>query len=151
MAWRVRQPFSKDATIRGSRAHLARFDNDPLEAEVRIVRKSAGNYRVRLNKEHVRNWNEQVSLTVHEPYIRIEIDKLLQRKLPVEVQLQGVPADNYIIEKNSVDPAEVTVSGLQTAIANLQKISTLPVDINGLQKKQKLRRRLGGGGGRHYT
>ena len=128
--------FSKDATIRGSRAHLARFDNDPLEAEVRIVRKSAGNYRVRLNKEHVRNWNEQVSLTVHEPYIRIEIDKLLQRKLPVEVQLQGVPADNYIIEKNSVDPAEVTVSGLQAAIANLQKISTLPVDINGLQKNK---------------
>ena len=128
--------FSKDATIRGSRAHLARFDNDPLEAEVRIVRQSVGNYRVRLNKEHVRNWNEQVSLTVHEPYIRVEIDKLLERKLPIEVQLQGVPADNYIIEKNTVEPTEVTVSGLRTAIAKLQKISTLPVDINGLQKNK---------------
>ena len=128
--------FSKDATIRGSRAHLARFDNAPLEAEVRIVRKGNGSYRVRLNKEHVRNWNEQVSLTVHEPYIRVEIDKLLQRKLPIEALLQGVPADNYIVEKNSVDPAEVTVSGLQADIAKLQKISTLPVDINGLQKNR---------------
>ena len=130
--------FSKDATIRGSRAHLARFDNNPLEAEVRIVRQSSGRYRVRLSKEHVRNWNEQVSLTVHEPYIRVEIDKLLQRTLPVEVLLQGVPADNYIVAKNSVEPAEVTVSGLQAVIAGLQKISTLPVDINGLQKNKRV-------------
>lgn len=128
--------FSKDATIRGSRAHLARFDNDPLEAEVRIVRQSSGNYRVRLNKEHVHNWNEQVSLTVHEPYIRVEIDKLMERKLPIEVLLQGVPADNYIVEKNTVEPAEVTVTGLQATVAKLQKISTLPVDINGLQKNK---------------
>ena len=127
---------SKDATIRGSRAQLARFDNHPLEAEVRIMRHSSGNYRVRLNKEHVRNWNERVSLTVHEPYIRVEIDKLIERKLPIEVQLQGVPADNYIVEKNTVEPAEVTVSGLQAAIVKLQKISTLPVDINGLQKNK---------------
>ncbi len=128
--------FSKDATIRGSRVHLARFDNDPLEAAVRIMRHNSGSYRVRLNKEHVRNWNEQVNLTVHEPYIRVEIDKLRQRKLPVEVLLQGIPADNYIVEKSSVKPAVVTVSGLHAAIANLQKISTLPVDINGLQKNK---------------
>ena len=128
--------FSKDATIRGSRAHLARFEREPLEAEVRIVRQSSGSYRVRLNKEHIRNWNEQVSLTVHEPYIRIEIDKLTQRTLPVEIQLQGVPATNYIVEKTTVKPTEVTISGLQAAVANLQKISTLPVDINGLQKNR---------------
>lgn len=128
--------FSKDATIRGSRAHLARFDRETLEAEVRIVRQSRGSYRVRLSKEHVRNWNEQVNLTVHEPYIQVEIDRLLERKLPIEVLLQGVPADNYIVEKSTVKPTTVTVSGLQSAIAKRQKISTLPVDINGLQKNK---------------
>lgn len=128
--------FSKDATIRGSRAHLARFDRETLEAEVRIVRQSSGSYRVRLSKEHVHNWNERVNLTVHEPYIQVEIDRLLKRKLPVEVLLQGVPADNYIVEKSTVKPAVVSVSGLQSAVAKLQKISTLPVDINGLQKNK---------------
>lgn len=128
--------LSKDATIRGTRAHLARFDNDPLEAEVRIHRQRTGSYRIRLNKEHLRNWNEQVKLTVHEPYIRVEIDKLLERKLPIEVLLQGVPADSYIVEKSTVEPAEVTISGLQAEVAKLQKVSTLPVDINGIQKNK---------------
>ena len=77
---------------------------------------------MRLNKEHVRNWNEQVSLTVHEPYIRVEIDKLLQRKLPIEALLQGVPAGQLHRRKDSVEPTEVTVSGLQADIAKLQKI-----------------------------
>ena len=128
--------LSKDATIRGSRAHLARFDNDPLEAEVRINHRRTGSYRVRLNKEHLHNWNEQVSLTVHEPYIQVELDKLIQRQLPVEILLQGVPATNYIVEKTTVKPATVTATGLQAELVKLQKISTLPVDINGLQKNK---------------
>lgn len=127
----------KDATLIGSRAHLAKLTRRiPLEAEIRISEEQRGSFRVRLDKENIADWNERVKLTVHEAYIRVEVDKLMTREVPIEIFLQGVPADDYIIEKTTVEPDSVIIIGLQGEASKMQKVLTLPVDVSGLQKNR---------------
>ena len=131
--------FIKDATVRGPRSLLAKLSKDtPLEAEVRITEERRDSYRLRLGKDHIRKWNDRAQLTIHEAYIRVEVDKLAVRELPVEILLQGVPADGYIIEKTTVEPELLTVIGLQSTIEKMHKVITAPVDVDGLQNNRTI-------------
>ena len=128
--------LTKDATIRGSRARLAKFSRAPLEAAVVIRKQKAANFRVRLDRQHIHKWNNNLKLTVHEPYISIKVDKIIKKELPVEIFLQGVPSNDYIIEKKSVTPEKIEVFGLQRKLTKLQKVATLPVEIDGLERNK---------------
>lgn len=127
----------KDATLRGSRSDLAKITRRiPLEAEIHISEERRGSFRMRLDKEHIANWNERVKLTVHEAYIKVEVDKLITKEVPIEIFMQGVPAEDYIIEKATIEPDSVTIIGLHGETSKIQKVLTLPVDIDGLQKNR---------------
>ena len=129
----------KDATVRGPRSLLAKLSKDtPLEAEIRITDERRDSYRLRLGKDHIRRWNDRAQLTIHEAYIRVEVDKLAVRELPVEILLQGVPADGYIIEKTTVEPELLTVIGLQSILEKMHKVITAPVDVDGLQNNRTI-------------
>lgn len=135
----------KDATVRGPRSLLAKLVKDqPLEAEISIAEERRASYRLRLGKDHIRKWNDRAQLTIHEAYIRVEVDKLAVRELPVEILMQGVPADGYIIEKTTVEPELLTVIGLQSVIEKMHKIITDPVDVDGLQNNRTLNVGLAG-------
>src|SRR3954469_4710398 len=73
----------KDATLRGSRVLLGDFPDKPLAAMLRIPEGKTGQLRYRIDKEYIKNWDNRIKLTVHDPYISVFVDEQMSKKVPV--------------------------------------------------------------------
>jgi len=131
-----------DATLRGSRVLLGDFSTKPLEASLTIPEGKTGQRRYRIDKEYIKNWDNRIKLTVHDPYITIYVDEKMSKKVPVREFLKGVPADGYIIEKSIIKPNFVTVTGLKTDIAKVEEILTEPIDVDNLSGTKSFEAKL---------
>ena len=125
----------KDVTIKGPRALLDYYTSRPLEANIKVP-SDVGEHRFRIEKRFLEGWNSRLSLVVHDPYIKILTDLKKSRTLPVKHITQGLPADGYTIEKVSIQPATVTVSGPKEEIDKLSHIATSAINIVGLQENR---------------
>lgn len=132
----------KDATLRGSRVLLGDFSTRPLEATLRISEGKTGQLRFRIDKEYIKNWDNRIRLTVHDPYLTVVVDEKMSRKVPVREFLKGVPGDGYIIEKSIIKPSHVTVTGLKSEVAKIEEILTEPIDVTDLSATKSFEARL---------
>lgn len=132
----------KDATLRGSRVLLGEFSTKPLEATIHIKDGKVGQLRYRIDKEYIRNWDNRIKLTVHDPYISVFVDEKVTRAVPVKEFLKGVPADGYIIEKVSIKPNSVQVTGPKTDLAKIAEVLTEPLAVEGLSASKAFDARL---------
>ncbi len=121
-----------DATLRGSRVLLGDFSTRPLEATIRVPEGKTGQIRYRIDREHIKNWDNRIKLTVHEPYITINVDEKTSKKVPVREFLKGVPAEGYIIEKIQIKPNMITLTGPKSELAKIEEVLTAPVDVTSL-------------------
>jgi YbbR domain-containing protein len=83
-------------------------------------------------------------LEVLEPKaIRVELDKLVTREIPVGIRFDGeVPGDKIIIGRVRSDPAVVAVDGGEKIVGPLDSIRTEPVDRGQLAKKGRVEVRI---------
>lgn len=83
-------------------------------------------------------------LEVIEPKaIRVELDKLVTKRLPPMISLKGeVPGDKVLIGRVSADPAEIVVAGAQRIIDTLSAVPTEEIDLGQLAKKHQVEARV---------
>jgi YbbR domain-containing protein len=83
-------------------------------------------------------------LEVLEPKaIRVELDKLVTREVPVGVRLRGeVPNDKVIIGRTKPNPASVVVDGGEKIVGSLDSVRTEPVDLGQLAKKGRVEAKI---------
>lgn len=79
-------------------------------------------------------------LEVLEPKaIRVELDRLITRKIRTQVILKGdLEEDKILLGSPWAEPSEVVVAGAQRTVRDLSSIATQPVDVNQLAKKGKV-------------
>ncbi len=130
----------KDATVRGSRGLLGELAvaETQIEARVHLPRGKRGDLRILLGKQHLLNWNEEVDITIHDPYLNVFIDELVTKEVPIQEHFQGVPADGFMIEKTTISPSTVTVTGLKAELKKLTEVSTETIDITGIQQTKTI-------------
>ena len=121
-----------DATLRGSRVLLGDFSTRPLEATIKVPEGKTGQIRYRIDREHIKNWDNRIKLTIHEPYITVIVDEKATKKVPVREFLKGVPADGYIIEKSVIKPNMVTITGPKSDLSKIDEVLTTPIDVTNL-------------------
>ncbi len=61
----------------------------------------------------------------------IDITVNIAKSVPVQVKLEGVPAIDHIETEAVSDPTHVLVSGSEEELAMIEKVTTLPVNIEG--------------------
>ena len=127
----------KDVTIKGPRALIDYYTSRPLEANIKVPNE-IGEHRFRIEKRYIDGWNTRLSLIVHDPYTKVISDLKQSRTLPIRHITQGLPADGYTIEKVSIKPTTVTVSGPKEDIDKLTHIPTTAINIKGLQVNKSL-------------
>lgn len=127
----------KEMTIKGPRLLLDSNRSRPFEANIKVAPK-VGEQRFRIEKRFLRDWNSRLVPTVHDPYIKINVDLKKTRTLPIKHVTQGLPADGYTIEKVDIKPPSVNVSGPKEEIDLLTHIATTPIDITGLQSSRSI-------------
>ena len=63
--------------------------------------------------------------------ITLRLDREITKQVPVKVETQNLLPDGYEIEKTTVTPATVELSGPAQLLDEIEAISTTPVDLDG--------------------
>ncbi len=131
----------KAATIRGPQAWLLEVPKK-LSADVYIPSGRVGRYRMRVSKDDTKNLNERLELIIHEPYLDLFVDRMMERVVPIKESIHGTPADGYLVEKVNIEPKTVTVKGIRNDLLQLRYIYTEPIDVSGLQESRVVESKL---------
>lgn len=132
----------KDVTIRGPRVLLGDVASKHLEATIDVPEGRTGQLRYRVDAQMIQNWDQRLKLTVHDPYLNLVVDDMLSKKVPVREYIKGVPAEGYIIEKVSITPGTVIVTGLKNEITKIDQVMTEPIDVEGMQQSKAIEAKL---------
>lgn len=76
-------------------------------------------------------------LNIYPKQLKIKIDKLSQRVLPVKLITEGGAAAGYRMESFTIDPVAAMIKGPEGVLKDLVYIDTEPVDITGRTKSFK--------------
>ncbi|MFZ9519544.1 MAG: YbbR-like domain-containing protein [Silvanigrellaceae bacterium] len=109
--------------------------DEELTGEVDLRSENTGKIRVSLSGENFPNLDRRYSVIVHEPWLDIELDRIIQKKVQVKVVLQGAPRAGFEIHRVAIDPPEIELVGARQDLAKLESISTIPVDVSNLGPK----------------
>ncbi len=63
--------------------------------------------------------------------VRMRIDRLVTRMLPVQPTINGAPGDGYIVEDVSLDRNNITVRGPSEVLEAMEYVPTQPVQVGG--------------------
>lgn len=129
------------ATIRGPRVWMLELP-EVLEAEVDVPAFKGKPFNIRLGKDKLDYWNERLQLIIHDPYIEGFVDKEVERTIPIKEVLQGSPAEGFIVERVSIEPRYVTVTGVNADLVRVRQIVTEPIDISGLKSSKSVEAKL---------
>jgi len=66
---------------------------------------------------------------VNPAYLRVKVDRLIKKLVPVKVVVSGNPAGSYSINGMLARPSTILICGAQTAVALVDEIFTKPIDV----------------------
>lgn len=126
----------KDATLRGPRALLSHFPLEPITAQIKLFADKPQNIRTRIDREYIRGWNDRIKITIYDAYVSVYIDRKLEKEIPVKQNLLGLPKEGFVIEKTTIVPEKVLVSGAASELQRMDSISTELIDINNISESE---------------
>ncbi len=123
------------ATLRGPRTILDGVDEQRGRIALDLSAAALGEMRIELAPDMIRpDLPRRLKLVRLEPQrLKVQVERLLRRRLPVRPELAGAPALGYMTAESSVRPAEVEVAGPKSKVEDLKEIRTEPIDMQGLE------------------
>jgi YbbR domain-containing protein len=117
--------------VRGPRTLLSLLDPDRLTLRLDLSAVTMGQAVFRIGPEMF-NVPRQTDVTRISPsQIVLDIDRTIDRQVPVRVNVQGLPAHGYGVESVKANPPSVTVRGPSRFVAHIDNVQTSPIEVNG--------------------
>jgi YbbR domain-containing protein len=127
--------------IRGPRTLLSLLDPDRLTLRLDLSAVTMGQAVFRIGPEMF-NVPRQTDVTRISPsQIVLDIDRTIERQVPVRVNVQGLPAHGYGVESVKANPPGVTVRGPSRFVAHIDNVQTSPIEVNGVRLRSRPRSR----------
>jgi hypothetical protein len=130
--------ISRDVTLRGPRVLVGAMSGKALAAIIRVPSGKVGSLRYRLDKEFIPNWDNRVRITIHDPYVTLQVEDRLTKKVPVKPIILGEVAENQMIDEVTASPNEVEISGPKSDIGRITELTTDPIDVSGLAESKSI-------------
>jgi len=129
-----------DATVRGPRILLGNMNQKQnIQAVLRIPEAASGDVRYRISRENIPGWDDRISIQFHEPAsVSLFVDEKATAELPIREVLQGAPNDGFTVEKVTVTPEVVSVTGLKSELKKVKELLTEPIDVTGLAQSKTI-------------
>jgi YbbR domain-containing protein len=123
------------ATLRGPRTILDGVDEQRGRIALDLSAATPGEMRIELAPDMLRpDLPRRLKLVRLEPQrLKVQVERLLRRRVPVRAELAGAPALGYMTAESSVRPAEVEVAGPKSKVEDLKEVRTEPLDMQGLE------------------
>jgi YbbR domain-containing protein len=124
-------PDAVDVRVRGPFTPLRQLEPGKLEAVVDLADATPGEKRFPLESADI-NVPAQVEVIAISPgEIRIVLDGVAEKTLPVLPELLGQPAAGTLVEGAAAEPKNVRVFGPAGTVARMTQIRTDPISIEG--------------------
>jgi YbbR domain-containing protein len=122
-------PPSVDVRVRGPFTALRQLDPGKLEAVIDLADTTRGERLYRLAPEDINVPQEVEVLAISPSEIRILLDSMAEKSVPITPNVVGTPAAGFAVEEVAVEPRTARVTGPASLIGPMTQISTDPISI----------------------
>lgn len=124
------RPDSVQIEVRGPRTLLSLLDPDRLVLRLDLSGVTTGQAVFKIGPEMF-NVPRQTDVTRISPgQIVLDIDRIVDRQVPVHVDIQGQPAAGYRVASVKAVPPTAPVRGPSRFVLHLDSVQTSPVEVN---------------------
>jgi YbbR domain-containing protein len=124
-----------DVTVKLPESLFSRQPSDEeLSGEIDLRNERLGKIRLRLSRDNFPLLDKRYQLTVHDPWLEVDLDAVVRKRLPVKAVLLGLPRNGLEIVRVVVSPEEVEVEGARREVSRLESLNTSPIDIENIDK-----------------
>ncbi len=124
-------PDGVDVRLRGSFTALRQLEPAKLEAVVDLLGASQGEKRYPLAPEDINVPRGVEVIAIAPPEIRLSLDALADKVLPIVPEVAGTPANGSEIEDVVAEPRSGRILGPARTLARLTSLRTEPVSVDG--------------------
>jgi YbbR domain-containing protein len=131
----VTTPPSKpiSVTLRGPRTILDNVDERKVRLSLDLGTATVGDSRIELSGDMLRpDLPRRIKILRLDPArLKIRVERLARRRIPVRPDLAGMPALGYTVVESTVMPDQVEATGPASKVDDLKEISTESIELRG--------------------
>jgi hypothetical protein len=124
-------PDAVDVRVRGAFTPLRQLEPAKLEAVIDLLDSAPGEKRYALDSDDINVPRDVEVIAISPSEIRLVLDAVAERTLPIVAELTGAPAAGSRVEEVSVEPRLARIQGPARTLARLSQIRTEPVSVEG--------------------
>jgi YbbR domain-containing protein len=115
-----------------------------LVGELDVRNQNPGRVRVRLSAENFPRLDKdkRYTLTIHEPWIEVDLDWIQTKELEIRVPIEGRPREGFAVDRIIVNPERVEGVGAKREMSKLSMITTSVINIEGIDKSFSSRTKI---------
>lgn len=127
-----------EVSVSGPRSLLMDIGKFGISRQVDLARATPGTM-VLENSNDVINVPRGVKVLRIQPRsIILSLDKMIQKKFPVNPVTVGMLAPDFILKEIRMAPDSISITGPQTVLTQFDALRTNPIDINGLREPTQI-------------
>lgn len=123
-------PDNAHVQVSGPRTLLSLIDPTRLAQRVDLSGVGIGQMQFRLNPEQFSVPRGTNVTSVTPSQLTLDVDRIVERTVPVKLALTGDVANGYEIRSEVVSPANVTIKGPSREVARIDSITTEPFSVD---------------------
>ena len=121
-----------DVAFMGTREDLRYLNRELIKATVDArSRTDSQGFTVALSAANINAPGNARIEFIRPATLFIRLDREITKQVPVKVETQNLLPDGYEIEKETVIPARVQLSGPAQILKDIEAVSTMPIDLDG--------------------
>jgi YbbR domain-containing protein len=125
-------PHPVDVRLMGDEMTISSLSSNDVGAFISLAGASPGETLYSLTSANIKAPPSVTINRVSPAEVRLRLDKVLQKQLPVRVRVKGRPARGYRVADVHSVPENVFATGPQAEVDRLDEVVTEPFDITGL-------------------
>jgi YbbR domain-containing protein len=114
-------------TVRAARSVLSELSDKNISAIADVDKLTEGNY-IPIELSCTKNSVDTDDLKADKDYLRVSVENIKRRQLPISVDVQGTPAENYLLNSTSTAQNAVSISGPESVVNTVNTVS-VEIDI----------------------
>lgn len=105
-----------------------------LTGEIDVTDSNPGKISIKVTKDNFPRLSKSYFLFIEKPYIEVDLDRLIERTLPIKAVILGQPGQGFSVSNIKISPENVLFSGASRELDKLESMNTVPISIDGIKE-----------------
>jgi len=127
-----------EVTVRGPRSLIMEMTKSQEARQIDLSKAAPGTRVEQIENDSVPVSRGLKVLRVQPSSIILSLDKLIQKKFPVNAVTTGEVLPGFVLKELALHPESITINGPQTILSQVDVLKTTPINISGLSEAVQL-------------